>query len=92
MFRYLDFQFSKVRANDPMQCLRYDEAWTTDISGYGVGFISKKYLRPETRLRFLIKGNAIIPVSDGVGKVVWCNNLPETPYFQTGLEFSMLFS
>jgi len=90
--KYLDFQFSKIRQGNLLPSTQYETAWTTDINGYGVSFVSKKYVSPDTRLRFLIEENAVIPVTDGFGKVVWCKSLPDTSYFQTGLEFSMLCS
>ena len=92
VFKYLDFQFSRIIKKDFFQSIQYETAWTTDINGYGVSFISKKYITPETHLRFLIEDNAFIPVTDGFGKVVWCRVLPATSYFQTGMEFSMLCS
>jgi len=92
IFKYLDFQFSQIKKDNFLQRLQYEESWISDINGYGVSFISQKYINPKTNLRFLIEENAVVPASDGIGKVVWCKILSDTPYFQIGMEFSMLFS
>ena len=75
----------------PVECKRgaaFDKSKTVDISGGGVGFLSKEFIPLETRMGIEI---ALTPDSEPIlayGQVKWVRQVADSDCYRVGMAFS----
>jgi len=75
------FRFSEISPTGPASAATADEAWTLDLSDHGLRVATTCQLRPETVINFEVTGNG----SAGRGRVIWCQPLADTAFFEIGV-------
>ena len=78
------FRFSEISPTEPASANASDEAWTLDLSDHGLRVATTCQLRPETAINFEVTGNGS-PGRAGTGRVVWCQPLANTAFFEIGV-------
>ena len=78
------FRFSEISPTGPASAATADEAWTLDLSDHGLRVATTCQLRPETAIHFEVTGNGN-PGRAGTGRVVWCQPLANTAFFEIGV-------
>ena len=78
------FRFSEISPTEPASGATADEAWTLDLSDHGLRVATTCQLRPETAIHFEVTGNGS-PGRAGTGRVVWCQPLANTAFFEIGV-------
>ena len=78
------FRFSEISPTGPASAATADEAWTLDLSDHGLRVATTCQLRPETAIHFEVTGNGS-PGRAGTGRVVWCQPLANTAFFEIGV-------
>lgn len=87
---YHDFYFSKLIGR-PLFKTEEEKTWTFDVSDHGVRFASEQLLTSNTAIHFFIEDEEIAATIDGVGRVIWCDPLKDTPLFQVGIAIGWLY-
>jgi hypothetical protein len=87
--RYRSFRFSEIDGSDSRPGLRQEDAWTVDLSEWGIRFTCRQPLDLKTTLHYQLEGDNTIPDLSGTGQVVWCRPLAGTSLFQTGMAFTI---
>jgi len=82
------FRFSEITGHDQMPGLRENDAWTIDLSDHGIRFASRQLLTADTAIRFFLEAEDSTPPVEGIGRVVWCEPLENTPLFHAGITFT----
>ena len=78
------FRFSEISPAEPASSATADEAWTLDLSDHGLRVATTCQLRPETAINFEVTGNGS-PGRAGTGRVIWCQPLADTAFFEMGV-------
>ena len=78
------FRFSEISRTDQPTTQPGDEAWTLDLSDHGIRVATTCQLRPDMAIRFQLEGNGS-PGREGTGRVVWCQPLADTAFFEIGV-------
>ncbi len=82
------FRFVGIADSGPEDtALREADAWTVDISGYGLRFACRQPLSKEALISFSLGGDASVTGIRGTGRVVWCKPLDNSDCFQAGMVF-----
>lgn len=82
------FRFSEITGHDQLPGLREDDAWTIDLSDHGIRFASRQMLTTDTAIRFLLESDDATTPVEGIGRVIWCEPLENTPLFHAGITFT----
>ncbi len=86
--RYHCFRFSEIFGSDARTGRRQEDAWTVDLSEWGIRFTCRQPLDLKTTLHYQLEGDNTTPALTGTGRVIWCRPLAGTSLFQTGMAFS----
>ena len=79
------FRFSEISPTEPAHAnSAADEAWTLDLSDHGLRVATTCRVRPDTAINFEVTGNGN-PGRAGTGRVVWCQPLADTAFFEMGV-------
>ena len=78
------FRFSEISPAEPPTGFSPDQAWTLDLSDHGIRVATTCRLQPETAIHFEVTGNGS-PGRAGTGRVVWCQPLADTAFFEMGV-------
>ena len=78
------FHFSEIYQTDLPTAHPGDEAWTLDLSDHGLRFATTCQLQPDMAIHFQLEGNGS-PGREGTGRVVWCQPLADTAFFEAGV-------
>ena len=78
------FRFSEMSPAKPPTDFTPDQAWTLDLSDHGIRVATTCRLQPETAIHFEVTGNGS-PGRAGTGRVVWCQPLADTAFFEIGV-------
>ena len=78
------FRFSEISPTGPAAAATADEAWTLDLSDHGLRVATTCRLQPETAINYEVTGNGS-PGRAGTGRVVWCQPLADTAFFEIGV-------
>ena len=79
------FRFSEISPTEPAHAnAAADEAWTLDLSDHGLRVATTCRVRPDTAINFEVTGNGN-PGRAGTGRVVWCQPLADTAFFEMGV-------
>jgi hypothetical protein len=66
-----------------------EDAYTFDMSMGGLGFVTRRMISPETKVKFILKDSADSSPLVGAGVVRWTvNNSSDSDLFFSGLSFS----
>jgi len=84
---HYSFRFSEISGHDHSPELRDDKTWTIDLSDYGISIASRQQLALNTDIHFLLETEDPAAKAEGTGRVVWCQPLEETTFFQAGIVF-----
>jgi hypothetical protein len=84
---HLSFRFSEIVPDDTPPRFQQDDAWTIDLGGGGLCFVSRLALSPKTTIQFFLKSNGIIPSIQGIGSIVWAQYQENTTCYHTGMVF-----
>jgi len=82
------FCFSEITGHDQFPGLRENDAWTVDLSDHGIRFASRQLLLADTDIRFFLKTDDSAPLIEGIGRVVWCEPLENTPLYHAAISFN----
>ncbi len=84
---YHNFRFSEITGDDQTPGLQEDDAWTVDLSDYGIRFATRQLLTPDTAIHFSLDSDDTATKIEGTGKVIWSEPLANTPLFHAGIVF-----